>query len=1118
MYQICQSRTAATGRWFAVFFFSFLTVLSVQAQVSGVIYRDFDLNGIRSDTLPIEVGVANIRVRAFVDASRAPILTSTNADGKFSFTSAQTPPGKPVRIEFGQLVAGDFEGPSGTGNGTRVQFVTAGASTTALQVGLNYPADYCQDIRKGIRIVTPCYVNGNSNATSDNGTLVDPANQAATGASIVGFPYEAKGTAGPTNFPPAYLATAGQTGAVWGLAYQRSTKKIFSVAALKRHTSYGPLGPGGIYQTDMTTNTTTSFLDVSTIGINVGADSHSGLLANKLLPSADPGPMQDVGKKSFGGTDMSEDDRTLYFVNLNDRKVYGVFLDSPARTPGPTDVKSWAIPNPGCSSGDFRPWALKVYRGKVYVGVVCSAETSQEQADLSATIYRFDPAQANPTFEVVLSFPLDFRRGPADNTADCAQYDHWLPWTDKFPTPCGNGANSFFVMYPQPMLVDMEFDADGSLYMGFLDRFGSMSGDQNLDPQGNGAFKNLDGTQQNYDGFAGGDLLRAHNNNGVLELEKNGKSGPYTGSGVGNNEGPLDDNQKGGEFFGLDNWLFFGNVAHAEVTNGALTYVPGYNEIITSAFDPITDQFKAGGLKFFNIRNGSNVRNFTVYQQLPGSFGKASGLGDSKALCDPAPIEIGNRVWFDDNRDGIQDAYEPGVDGITLTLHDMDNGGLEVGRQTTANGGQYYFNNTTVPTGMLFNRRYEVRMTLDQLPLLDITLGGTRPLSSFTATSGGGGAGGRLAAGARSANGRAAAVAGRAYIISPFGQTDGNDDVDQRDSKAVAGATSAIISLTTGSFGQNNFTFDMSMFSCPIIVPEKETVNLCSGGKLDSLVANGLHLAKTDSVRYVLFSSPQSGTAMYTGGTVLGTVAATTTTAISATALSSSPTDDPVVRAVLRNPAINTANNTSAVQSQYVYATIFPVPADVDCRQSAEIEIIIAPAVKAQATGAALTCAVTSATLVGQALYGDNTPATSATFAWSGPGGYTSTAQNPVVTVAGLYTLTVGDGTCPSSLSMATAEVTSATTAPILTASVLVAKACSTCAATLEAVTSATAVGWTGPGGFTAATKTVQATEPGEYTVTTTGLNGCTATTKVLISDFNCPPPVCLPIDVVRIR
>lgn len=72
--------------------------------------------------------------------------------------------------------------------------------------------------------------------------------------------------------------------------------------------------------------------------------------------------MSAVGRMSLGGADMSDDDKTLYFTNLNDRKVYGLTLGLPAVVPSASDVKSWSIPNPGCSNGDYRPWALKQHR------------------------------------------------------------------------------------------------------------------------------------------------------------------------------------------------------------------------------------------------------------------------------------------------------------------------------------------------------------------------------------------------------------------------------------------------------------------------------------------------------------------------------------------------------------------------------------------------------------------------------------------------------------------------------------------------------------------------------------------------------------------------------------
>ncbi|SOD90230.1 SdrD B-like domain-containing protein, partial [Spirosoma fluviale] len=973
---------------------------TAQAQVSGIVFRDFDLNGVRSDTLPIEAGVSGVKVLAFVDLANMPIQRITDSDGKYSFSSSEIPAGKPVRIEFSDLPPGNYNGPYGKESATTVQFAKAPASQ--VNVGVNYPADYCQPTN--VQFVVPCYVNGNTQITTDaNGNPVANERQAGKADALVSIAYSASGVASATNFPPEHIATADQIGSVWGLAYHRRTKKIFSAAFIKRHMSLGPLGTGGIYMSDGATHKTTNFLDVKTLGIDTGADPHTGLFADKTQASADPGAMSAVGRIGIGGIDMSEDDKTLYFINLNDRKLYGVFINSMAIAPtSATAVKSWAIPAPGCSNGDFRPWALKVYHGKIYVGVVCSAETSQQKSDLRATVYRFDPNAATPQFETVLSFPLDFRRGPTDLTTDpnqpeydCTKYDHWLPWTDAWPTPCGLGNSRRFVMYPQPILSDLEFDDDGSMLIGFMDRFGNMSGVANHDPAGTGL----------YDGFTGGDLLRAHNNNGTLELEKNGKSGNLIGSGVGNNEGPVDENNVGGEFFGNDYWMFHNKIGHAEVSNGSLTFIPGYTEVIASAFDPIENIYQSGGFKVFGAKTGLVNRNYVLYtlEESPGVFGKAGGLGDAKALCDPASVELGNRVWFDDNRDGIQDAYEPGIDGVVLTLHDMENGGTVVGTQTTHDGGQFYFNNVTVPGGLAYLHKYEIRMDTAQLGSLNITLDGAKPLAA---------SGGRLAARAAGAR-QGAASPQRYYTLSPANQT-GFANADVRDSDAQLVGKSAVIAVTTQDAGQNDFTNDLSIYSCPELTTEKDTISLCAGAKLDSIVAVGNYLSRVDSVRFVRFTSPQSGTAMYANtGVVLGTV-------------KPGPNTN---RAVLYNPLITTDNNTGNGQNQYIYAIIYPTPVNVSCRQSDKTVIKIAPSLRAMASGGTLTCSVKSLTLTGQAQYGDGSPASPAVYSWKGPaspGGasFSSVVSNPTVSVAGSYTLTVSDPACPSTMATITTNVT----------------------------------------------------------------------------------------------
>jgi len=55
--------------------------------------------------------------------------------------------------------------------------------------------------------------------------------------------------------------------------------------------------------------------------------------------------------------------------------------------------------------------------------------------------------------------------------------------------------------------------------------------------------------------------------------------------------------------------------------------------------------------------------------------------------------QIGNRVWSDLDRNGLQDPGELGIDGVEVRLHDGDRSLLAT--TTTANGGLYLFDNLT---------------------------------------------------------------------------------------------------------------------------------------------------------------------------------------------------------------------------------------------------------------------------------------------------------------------------------------------------------------------------------------------------------------------------------------
>ena len=119
--------------------------------------------------------------------------------------------------------------------------------------------------------------------------------------------------------------------------------------------------------------------------------------------------------------------------------------------PTSADVTSFPIPNPNCSGGNFRPFAIQIYNAAIYVGGVCDAETSQQKSDLRSIVYRLD----GTTFPEVLNFSLDFQKGLASRS--CEDDRGWFPWSDQVPEPCFLSGNSNIIVHPTPVLSDIEF-------------------------------------------------------------------------------------------------------------------------------------------------------------------------------------------------------------------------------------------------------------------------------------------------------------------------------------------------------------------------------------------------------------------------------------------------------------------------------------------------------------------------------------------------------------------------------------------------------------------------------------------------------------------------------------
>ncbi|WP_428666915.1 SdrD B-like domain-containing protein [Runella sp.] len=746
------------------------------AQVSGTVFYDFDANGIQTSVAPQEAGVTNIGVRIFVNGSSQPFITQTDTAGHYAFSAQQVPAGSLARLEFFNLPETFFVSSAGPQNGTEVQFVQAPAANVNL--GIFNDDEFCRS-GGNVKIVTACYAMGDPLKPGSAGD--DPA--------LVLFEYTANGEGGTASGPPMEkLANAHKIGATWISSYQRSSNTLLIGAVTRRHVGLGPLGTGGYYSINLDTKVVSNFLDVKTIGIDTGPDPHIDpitglniLPADKLARSRDSLAFHTAAKVGLGGSQLSAYQDTLFLVNLYDRKLYSFSVKKPLIAPAnitEAQTKSYEIPHPNCSNNDFAPWALKYFRGKLYVGVVCTAETSQKKSDMKAAIYEFNPK--SHAFTSIFEMGLDYPRGPIDNTQGCDTVNTWQPWTNVFPKQCNYplGApdpDNAFAVHPQAILSDLEFDDDGSLIISFMDRLGLQTGQNQPGIAVNDTL--------NYYGFMSGDLVRAQrNSDGTYTLENNGKSGDLQGCGPNTNSGP-----GGGEFFCEDYWInSLHTVGHAEITNGGLFKITGVQEVLVSAMDPVHGVYLSTGFIAYDTKTGKRNRSFSVYSLSPGSLGKSGGVGDLAGICEPGPLEIGNILWYDVDKDGIQEANEGLLNNVIITLHDMQNGGVEVARDTTSNGGQYYFNDNNVPGGLKRNHTYEVRIDLNQ----EISNSALNPIPANVHNI-------KLK---------------DTLTVSPQ-QVTGYAQNFLRDSDAEFNndSTQVIVKVATGDNSQNNFTFDIGL-------------------------------------------------------------------------------------------------------------------------------------------------------------------------------------------------------------------------------------------------------------------------------------------------------------------
>lgn len=711
--------------------------------LGGMVFADYNRDGIKQDTE--YSGVAGVKVTAY--SKRRVTFSATS--NEFGVWCMQIPSERyPVRLEF-ENIPPEYAGGRSTvipsnSSGEVVpvvgrtsmgimQFISAPSQTVDL--GVVDPRDYCQ---ADPYVYAPCYVM-NDPLPGASGVKDFPV--------LIRIPYSAVnvdpllgawgGGANPKSSQMQSIASAKELGSVWSVAYHRQRKLLFVGATLRRHSGYGPKGLGGIYVVDPTGtgvtgygsgasgNVKDSFSVESDLNVPVqnpaspiggallgpAANTGRGLPSNNGGRSNDSDAFDALGKVGLGGMAISEDGGKLYFVNQYDKKLYWIDISgydgTSATRPAASAVSSVAIPNPGCTGGAWRPSGVKVRKGgDVYVSGVCDAQTSQLISDLRGSVQAFN--HTTSAWRSIFDFPLTYPKG-----ASISQRG-WKPWQSTFSALLTMSGGSY-VQVAQPMFTDIAFDVDGAMVLGFNDRSGMQTASPNYGQTGS----------SDIGGYVGGDLLRAFFSGSAFVLENNAKAGPNNGSAPNNYEGP-----GFGEFY-FDNWSSTG---HSETFTGGIAIRPGSGEVISSAMDPVNSSIVASGLRINSNLTGAATKGIAVYTSGDGSHGtqyvgKSTGIGDVELACElGGDLELGNRIWFDENGNGNQEMAEPGVGTAALKRNGQPHfaanvpvqlwkGSTQVG-QTTANADGYYlFNSKNVnmngATKILENTDYEIRIDMN---------------------------------------------------------------------------------------------------------------------------------------------------------------------------------------------------------------------------------------------------------------------------------------------------------------------------------------------------------------------------------------------------------------------
>ncbi len=325
---------------------------SMRADVVISTFEDLNNNGRRDSGEPLITGLT---VTAVDNMSRSlPLLD----DGAGTHTLPGLVFQGRVRI---QITGYDLDHRQGKNRPTTVLFAEDGDSFD-IPVLTDQPVDL-----QTANIIIPCYEKGSAE-TKD------------AAPALVHFPFAAEGVSekfGGDGPNPTQDATISQLGSTWGMAYQRTFRRAFAAALVKRHVGMGPAGEDGIYSIDYST-TPPSINHFNLEGINpaVGPSIELGKVRreivdvpiNETMPYAlstvllrnrrasyDIDAFDKVGKTSFGDIEMANDGRSLWMVNTYQRSLIKLDVGRKDIDPEAEDLEHYLLEDlPGIPNLNFR--------------------------------------------------------------------------------------------------------------------------------------------------------------------------------------------------------------------------------------------------------------------------------------------------------------------------------------------------------------------------------------------------------------------------------------------------------------------------------------------------------------------------------------------------------------------------------------------------------------------------------------------------------------------------------------------------------------------------------------------------------------------------------------------